>query len=481
MHTTYIIFFFVIILPRILFILFFPEYGGDYEIYTTVAKNILNGCGVSLSDPLSEKCIPHFGGNHGPGYPLFISIGWLIFNNSDTAIRIMQSIIFSISCLWLLKSIYMLTKNKNTMIIIGLIIAFSPLLIAWPRYLQTETLSLAATIYLIAEIIISLSLKRIRVIPIGLALIFATWIRLDNVFLTIPVAVTTIYLHGFKLGIKKGLLIAIILASTWGTWTVRNIIVDLPKLIPTDMIMPDGSRSPTGYLKWTKTWITHEYERPGALWGINRKNYSGIDIPQRAYADNEEKLKIEKLVETLKSIDKQDFPIEIDNKFKEIADQKIKNNPIQYWLTYPSIRLIRMWTNPFSSFGWPNEMPDRGLSKNERLAAAKGNINILLEKAFAYPYHAISKGFNALYRFILMLLLIYSLLNMYKRNIQDPVFAFSLITISYLISRTIFFSLNSNFETRYMVTCIPFIEILVCLTILSIFNKKNKSTNTESL
>ena len=98
----------------------------------------------------------------------------------------------------------------------------------------------------------------------------------------------------------------------------------------------------------------------------------------------------------------------------------------------------------------------------------QSSFNILLEKAFAYPYHAISKGFNALYRFILMLLLIYSLLNMYKRNIQDPVFAFSLITISYLISRTIFFSLNSNFETRYMVTCIPFIEILVCLTILSI-------------
>ena len=37
------------------------------------------------------------------------------------------------------------------------------------------------------------------------------------------------------------------------------------------MIMPDGSRSPVGYLNWTKTWITHEYEKPGALWGINRK------------------------------------------------------------------------------------------------------------------------------------------------------------------------------------------------------------------
>ena len=481
MHTTYIIFFFIIIIPRIVFILFFPELGGDYEIYTTVAKNILNGCGVSLSNPLTDECVAHFGGNHGPGYPLFISLGWSIFNNSDNAVRLLQTIIYCFSCLWLMRSIYLITNNKRTMLIIGLILAFSPLLIAWPRYLQTETLSLAATIYLIAELLISLNIKYIRIIPIGLALIFATWIRLDNIFLTVPVAVTVLYIHGFKLGIMKGILIALILSSTWGGWTIRNIIVDLPSLIPTDMIMPDGSRSPTGYLKWTKTWITHEYERPGALWGINRKNYSGITIPERAYAENEEKLKIEKLVEKLKSINKQDFPIKIDNQFREIADYKIQNKPIQYWLIYPSIRLVRMWTNPFSSFGWPNEMPDRGLSKNERLAAAKGNINILLEKALAFPYHAISKGFNALYRFILMLLLIYSLLNIYKRKIKEPVFAFSLITMSYVISRTIFFSLNSNFETRYMLTCMPFIEILVCLTILSIFNKKKKSTNTNSL
>ena len=473
MHTTYIVFFFIIIFPRILFILFYPELGGDSEIYITVAENILNGCGVSLSNPLTKECIAHFGGNHGPGYPLFISLVWATFNHSDLAIRIIQSIIYSISCLWLIRSIYILTNNKKPMIIIGLILAFSPLLIAWPRYVQTETLSLAATIYLIAEIVISLSLKKIRIISISVALIFATWIRLDNIFLTVPVAVTVIYIHGLKLGIIRGLLIALILSSTWGAWTVRNIIVDLPSLIPTDMIMPDGSRSPTGYLKWTKTWITHEYERPGALWGINRKNYSGITIPERAYDSKEEKLKIENLVKTLKTLDQQDFPIKIDNEFKKIANYKIQKNPIQFWLIYPSIRTIRIWTNPFSSFGWPNEMPDKGLSKNMRLAAAKGDINILIEKAYAYPYHAVSKAFNGSYRFILMLLLIYSLLNMRKRTANDPIFAFNLITMSYLTSRTIFFSLSSNFETRYMLTCMPFIEILVCLTICSIFYKKN--------
>ena len=93
MQTTFIIFFFIIIFPRLIFIFLFPETGGDYEIYTTVAENILNGCGVSLSNPLTDDCIPHFGGNHGPGYPIFLSFIWIAFNNSDYAVRIIQSII----------------------------------------------------------------------------------------------------------------------------------------------------------------------------------------------------------------------------------------------------------------------------------------------------------------------------------------------------------------------------------------------------
>ena len=109
----YLIIFFISIIPRFFFIYFFPETGGDYEIYTTVAKNIVNGCGVSLSLPGTTDCVPHFGGNHGPGYPFFLSAVWSIFNNSDYAVRIIQSVIYSLACLWLVHSIYILTKNKK--------------------------------------------------------------------------------------------------------------------------------------------------------------------------------------------------------------------------------------------------------------------------------------------------------------------------------------------------------------------------------
>ena len=472
MHTTYIIFFFAIIIPRVIFIIFFPAEGGDYEIYTTVAENILNGCGVSLSNPLSEECIPHFGGNHGPGYPFYLSGIWYVFNHSDYAVRFIQSIIYGLCSLWLIRATYHLTKDKSILIVMGLLLAFSPLLIAWPRYVQTETLSIAATIFLLAEIILSFSARKIRIFPIGIALILATWIRLDNIFLTIPVAVVVIYIHGFKEGFIKGIIIATILASTWGAWTTRNIIVELPSLFPTDMVMPDGSRSPTGYLKWTSTWITHEYERPGALWGINRKNYDGINIPDHAYADNIEKIKITKLLKELKVVTKKDFPKKIDDEFKNIAINKIRNNPFKYWVINPSIRALRIWSNPFSSFGWPNEMPHSGLSKTDRLKAAKGNKDILIQKAIEFPMHALSKGFNAFYRIILMTLLGFSLLRLIIKKNEDDINFLGLVTISYILARTLFFSLNSNFETRYMITTIPFIEIFVLMSIISMFKKK---------
>ena len=46
-----IYFFFIFTLSfcvRLFFIITFPETGGDFDIYSTVAKNILRGCGVSL-------------------------------------------------------------------------------------------------------------------------------------------------------------------------------------------------------------------------------------------------------------------------------------------------------------------------------------------------------------------------------------------------------------------------------------------------
>ena len=95
----FLIIFLLTFILRSIFVFFFPETGGDYDIYSTVANNILRGCGVSLSDPLLDDCVPHFGGNHGPGYDAFISLIWYLTDYSNNAVRLIQALIYSFFCI----------------------------------------------------------------------------------------------------------------------------------------------------------------------------------------------------------------------------------------------------------------------------------------------------------------------------------------------------------------------------------------------
>ena len=70
-----------------------------------------------------------------------------------------------------------------------------------------------------------------------------------------------------------------------------------------------------------------------------------------------------------------------------------------------------------------------------------------------------------------MILLLYSMIKLFK-NRDDFLFPIGLMTISYILARTLFFSFNSNFETRYMVTTIPFIELIIILTLYPILIKR---------
>ena len=202
-------------------------------------------------------------------------------------------------------------------------------------------MAVAFTIFTLSELLFSLHEKKVRIFSIAIALTLATWIRLDNIFLTIPVGVCCLYIHGIKKGFLNGVFIACLLSISWGMWTIRNITVQLPSLLPTNMIMPDGSRSPSGYLSWTKTWITHEYEKPGALWGINRKNYLNITIPEYAYYSESEKVAVKKLLADLEKADQLPFPKRIDDEFKYLAKIKKEQFPFKYWIENPIKRIYK--------------------------------------------------------------------------------------------------------------------------------------------
>jgi 4-amino-4-deoxy-L-arabinose transferase-like glycosyltransferase len=474
MTKIYLIVALLAIVTRLIFVFLFPGSGGDWDIYSTVAENILNGCGVSLSDPESATCVPHFGGNQLPGYPAFIALVWEVFDHKDAAIRLAQTFIYVASLLWLVRSVYIYTLSTRIALLVGFVMAISPLQIAWPRFTQTETLALAATILVLAELLYSLAYKRLRIFSLAVALSFAMFIRLDSVLLTIPTAVTGFIIYKPYKAFKKGLVLLLLLLIPIGSWTVRNINVELPSLFPQNMTLPEGAHQPTGYLKWGWTWITEEYQRPGWGWGVNRFNYDSISIDDKAYDSIEEKSRVEGLLEDLKKYNGQPFPQEIDHKFSEIASERLRNYKFRTLIVNPLKRSAALWTNLFSSYAWPNELPSK-ISHQARLQAKRdgGIIDLALE----YPFIAITKGITGGYKMLLQILFILITILAINRSITSKKIRNILfISGSIMLARTVFFAITNNIETRYSVEAVPGMELLVIYGIVYFFKTYREKT-----
>ena len=351
---------FAAFLPRVFFIFYAPETGGDWDIYSTVAENILSGCGVSLSAPESGECIPHFGGNQGPGYPAFVALIWWLSGHSDIVVRVIQVMLSVVAIMYMVRSVFFYSSSFKAAVLVGFVLALSPLEIAWPRYLQTETLALAGTLWVFSELLMSLYESRIRIFPLSIALIVTTFIRLDAILLVAPIAVTAFMIYKPFQAIKKGLIIAILLSLPWGAWLVRNHMVGMTNILPLPMTSPNNAASPNGYLKWLWTWSTHEYQRPGTLFPVTRFVYDAIEIDPSIFSTLDEEKKVYSILDELKKYQGKPFPKYIDNKFNnQYIPEAIKNNDnITVGLSY----VYGAWTTNDILYRIKKTIDDWGLS-----------------------------------------------------------------------------------------------------------------------
>lgn len=448
---------------RLAFVFGAPFMGGDADIYTTVAENILRGCGVSLSDPGSGECVPHFGGNQLPGYPAFVAAVWFLADHANMAVRIAQAGFYLGALAWLMIAVHRLCRSRGAALAVGAVIALSPLEVAWPRYMQTETLALATTMWVLAELVHSLAEGRLRILPTAAALSAAVFIRLDGILLCVPVALTAFLVHRPWRAVWRGAAVALLLCLPLAGWTARNIAVDLPRLYPTPFTMPQNAPPPLGYAAWGRTWITEEYQRPGWGWPVNRFVYDGIQIDEKAYDNPEEKEYVQGLLEELRKHTGEPFPPEIDEAFRKLAEERAERAPFRTYVLIPLLRMKALWTNPYSSFGWPNEMPS-SFSYEERLAFTRDGLMGKVRLAMKYPFQAASKAFTGLYRFALLFAFLAAVVWSCWRR-KEPESPVVWIALSVVLARTVFMGFIGNVETRYTVEAVPGMEIAVVLAI----------------
>lgn len=455
---------------RLVFVFAAPAFGGDWDIYERVALNILRGCGVSLSDPSGAACVPHFGGNQLPGYPAFVALVFALTGHSEIAIRVVQALLGVAALGYLMHAVRRWTRDETMALASGLVLALSPLAVAWPRFLVTEALAIATTTWVLAELVLSLAERRLRLVPLAAALAVAIFIRPDAAILAVPVAVVGFMIHRPTTAVARGAVLVLLVALPLAAWTARNLAVGLPGLLPTSMTMPDNSRSPQGYVAWGRSWMSEEYQKPGWGYPVNRLAFDKIAIDARAYDTPAERAGVEALLAELRRHTGKPFPQDIDDAFAAIAAERTARHPWRAWLGLPLRRAWSMWANPFSSYGWPTELP-ASTSNAARLAAAQGGVGGTLALARAEPWVALGKAATAAYKFALVLAFAAALALGIARRL-GPLRQMLWIGGSYVVARTAVYAWSAGLESRYMIEAVPAMEVAVALAAVALWRQR---------
>lgn len=451
-------------LPRVLLAVYAPQAGGDEATYLLVAENIYQNVCVSLSDPASGICVPDWGGNHFPGLPAFIALGYLVFGHTPLAAMQLQILVTTAAILWLTRATLNYSGSLGVSVSVGLMAALSPLQVAWSRFLLTEALFLAVAIWLLAEILLSLANQRLRIAPIGLALACATFVRYDGILFAVPVAVVGFAIHTPRDAIRKGVVIALLVAVPVAAWSLRGVAHGL-SVVPPAVRIADGEPAPSGYAKWRRTWEVTSYHTAAAQYPVNTQLYRGIVIDpsafRRASGADADRGRVESLLAQLRQVERQPFPQSVDQEFLALAAERKAESPARYWLWLPLRRAVHMWFDPFASMGWPAELGPGVVLERD---GAAGNRGGLVAAALANPVAAGIKALASGYRAALLLSLIV-LAVLVARGPPGPATVPVWAATSLAAARTGFFVAMLAVQSRYVVGVVPFIETAVILGI----------------
>ena len=454
---------------RAFFILYDQTNGGDWNTYERFAVNIMYGNGFSLSDPDSGVIVPSSGG-YFPGFPAFIAMVWLFFGKSVAAVLWVQLALYVVALYWLINSLFHLTRNLKLVTSVGVLLALSPLTAGWSRFPLTESLAITASLWFLAEIINSLALKKLRVLPLAVALSASIYIRPDTVLMAIAVLPVSMHLYERKSESVRQIAILIFLTSVPVTaWMVRNVLIGRAPLS-----MHEGTAYfPKGYRTWVNTWAVNEYERADALfYDIEHTTYN----PSIFLSEAEVKA-AQKLIARYSSDGGTIKEESLDAQFQELADQKNSKTGLFKKAALFITKSYNLLLHPFSSWGLPLEVGydfDRSVVIKAMKSCSYSQLNslfssnkiVVVGKLVLFIYRLILfPSFIILFLIVVWKPVVNKVSIPYHFDLNILMFASFLV----MFSRLLFFAAIGCLESRYLVESIPWIE---CALALSIFKKR---------
>ena len=353
---------------RLWYIHHVPRVAGDTLIYGDIAKNWLQHGIYGLTDLTPNATGPRPTIIRLPGYPLFLAICFRLFGMEHyTAVMVAQTAIDLLGCLTLAALAGRLFGDRAALAVLWLA-ALCPFTSNYVAAPLTETLSLAcitASLY---------ALERWRAAGanfnrwlwiLAATLSYAILLRPEQGLLTASIvpAMLWIALRQRSRSPRTGIIHAAapVLAAClcillpFIPWIIRNertfhLFQPLAPRYATD----PGETVPFGFQRWYRTWAIEYADTENIYWNYDSNDLDIKLIPPRAFDTPDQQARVRALILDYNQTD--NATPEFDARWNAIAEERIRANPLRYYVLLPVARTLDMAFRPRTEMlGLPTE------------------------------------------------------------------------------------------------------------------------------
>jgi hypothetical protein len=441
---------------RLLFVLRFSLIAGDSLVYGDIAKNwLLHGIyGLSVGDAVRPTYM------RLPGYPSFLALVFKVFGMEHYGAATFLQILVDLGTCFVVSALALeITRayrfdeagsapSERPALLAFLFTALCPFLATYVAAPLTETWSIfltALTLYFAVKGLGALFRNSASYwkwwLGCGVALGMNLYFRPDaGILLAVTGAVLFPLLSKCpKRAIASGMITLITVAALLAPWTLRNwrVMHRFQPLAPRYANDP-GEFVSIGFNRWLKTWVIDFISTQNVEWRVSGERIFIDDVPGRAFDSQEEYAETEELIDSYN--DNMDLSPELDERFNQLALERIRRHPLRYYVWLPALRIADMWLRPRIEI-LPLDLDWWRVSQNGMdswIAIGLGALNLLL-----------------------LLAALVSVWHIWPRHwsVNEPVLVFALL-MGFVLLRSLFLGTLENPEPRYVLECYPVVLAL---------------------
>jgi len=330
---------------RLVFLVRFPGVVTDSFIYGDIAKNWLQHGTYGLSGPVEIS--PTY--IRLPGYPAFLALIFTIFGvdhyREVLFVQMFVDLGTCFVCADIARRLFGVRLVKPTF----LLAALCPFLADYAAAALTETLEVFFTALAVDLVIGALQGCQLRHwMWTGAACGAAILLRPDGALLLIAIEaylVLRLLRRPSWEHVRAASLVLGVAVLPLVPWTLRNwrVFYRFQPLAPR-YANEENEFVPMGFNHWTKTWIADYASVEEVYWPVPGSKIDPATLPSRAFDNPPQREETEHLIEDYNDL--LHVSPALDTRFEGIATDRIRANPVRYYVALPILRVLDMWLRP---------------------------------------------------------------------------------------------------------------------------------------